>query len=60
MEFAALRDTGQEKSKVGTLNFRKAVFLLFSETPWETALRDQGAEQNWQIFRRLSIELKSS
>ena len=55
MEFAVLRDMGQAKSKVRTLNFRKANFQLFKElvnrTPWETALRDKGAEQSWQIFK---------
>ncbi|KFQ65391.1 hypothetical protein N335_01657, partial [Phaethon lepturus] len=49
------RDMGQAKSKVRTLNFRKAKFQLFRElvnrTPWETALRDKGAEQSWQIFK---------
>ena len=51
VEFAVLRDMGQAKSKVRTLNFRKAKFQLFKElvnrTPWETALRDKGAEQSW-------------
>jgi len=32
-----------------------ANFQLFKElvnrTPWETALRDEGAEQSWQIFK---------
>ncbi|OPJ66597.1 hypothetical protein AV530_016623 [Patagioenas fasciata monilis] len=55
MEFSVLRDVGQEKSKVRTLNFRKANFQLFKElvnrTPWETALRHKGAEQSWQIFK---------
>jgi len=55
VEFAGLRDKGQAKSKVRTLNFRKASFQLFKElvsrTPWETALRDKGAEQSWQIFK---------
>ena len=54
VEFAVLRDMGQAKSKVRTLSFRKANFQLFKElvnrTPCETALRDKGAEQNWQIF----------
>ncbi|KFM02997.1 hypothetical protein AS27_15497, partial [Aptenodytes forsteri] len=49
------RDMGQAKSKVRTLNFRKAKFQLLKElvnrTPWETALRDKGAEQSWQIFK---------
>ena len=55
LEFAVLRDMGWAKSKVRTLNFRKASFQLFKElvnrTPWETALRDKGAEQSWQIFK---------
>ncbi|GAB0186222.1 mitochondrial enolase superfamily member 1 [Grus japonensis] len=55
VEFTVLRDMGQVKSKGRTLNFRKANFQLFKElvnrTPWETALRDKGAEQSWQIFK---------
>ena len=51
VEFTVLKDTGQAKSKVRTLNFRKANFQLFKElvnrTLWETALRDKGAEQSW-------------
>ncbi|KFZ48948.1 hypothetical protein N338_11822, partial [Podiceps cristatus] len=42
---------------VRTLNFRKANFQLFKEivrrTPWETVLRDRGAEQSWQIFKEV-------
>ncbi|KFQ63524.1 hypothetical protein N334_07076, partial [Pelecanus crispus] len=49
------RDMGQVKSKVRTLNFRNAKFQLFKElvnrTLWETALRDKGAEQSWQMFK---------
>ncbi|KFP65292.1 hypothetical protein N322_12895, partial [Cariama cristata] len=48
-------DMGQAKSEVRTLNFRKANFQLFKDlvnrTPWETALRDNRAEQSWQIFK---------
>jgi len=55
VEFADLRDMGQAKSKVRTLNFRKAKFQLFkvlvSRTPWKTVLRDKGAEQSWQLFK---------
>ncbi|KFP56696.1 hypothetical protein N322_04880, partial [Cariama cristata] len=51
------RDVGQVKSKGRTLNFRKANYQLFKElvnrTPWETALRDKGAEQSWQIFKEI-------
>jgi len=43
------------RSIVRTLNSRKANFQLFKElvsrTPWETVLRDRGAEQSWQIFK---------
>ena len=47
---------GQVKSKVRTLNFRKENLQLFKELSqwdpsWETALRDEGAEQSWQIFK---------
>jgi len=55
VEFTVLRDTGQSKTKVRTLNFRKANFQLFKQLVnrilWETVLRDKGAEQSWQIFR---------
>ncbi|KAK4825362.1 hypothetical protein QYF61_026881 [Mycteria americana] len=62
VEFTVLRDMGQAKSKIRTLNFRKAKFQLFKElgnrTPWETALRDKGAEQSFpqsfkNAFRRV-------
>lgn len=43
VELAVLRDVGKAKSKVKTLNFRKASFQLFkklvSRTPWATAQR---------------------
>ncbi|KFQ90119.1 hypothetical protein N337_04750, partial [Phoenicopterus ruber ruber] len=49
------RDVGQAQSKVRTLNVRKVNFQRFQELvnrpPWETALRDKGAEQSWQIFK---------
>jgi len=50
-----LRATKQAKSKIGRLNFRKANLQLFKElvskNPWESVLRDKGAEQKWQIFK---------
>ncbi|KAK4806963.1 LOW QUALITY PROTEIN: hypothetical protein QYF61_027330 [Mycteria americana] len=55
VEFTVLRDMGQARSIVRTLNFRKANFQLFKElvssAPWETVLTDKGAEQSWQIFK---------
>ena len=55
VEFTVLRDTGQAKSEVRTLDFRKGKFQLFKElvskTSWETGIRDKGAEQSWQIFK---------
>jgi len=54
VEFTLLRYKGQVKSKVRTLNFRKTKFQPFqlvNRIPWETALRDKGAEQAWQIFK---------
>jgi len=55
LECAVLRDVGQAKSKVMTLNLRKAKFQLFKElvsrTPWERAFRHREAEQSQQIFK---------
>jgi len=55
VEFTVLRDMGKVRSIVRTANFRKASFQLFKElvsrSPWETVLRDRGAEQSWQIFK---------
>ena len=55
VEFTLLRNMGQGKSKVRTMNFRETNFQLFEElvnrTPWENAFRYKGAEQSWQIFR---------
>ncbi|KFQ50610.1 hypothetical protein N334_03009, partial [Pelecanus crispus] len=45
------KDMGKARSTVRTLNFRKANFQLFKETPWETIVRDRGTEQSWQIFK---------
>jgi len=51
VEFTVLRDMRKARSTVRTQNFRKAIFQLFRElvssTPWETVLRDRGAEQRW-------------
>jgi len=47
VEFTALRDKGQVKSKVKTLSFREANFQLFKESvsrpPWEMVLRLGGS-----------------
>jgi len=55
VEFTVLRDNGQVKSKVRTLDFRKTNFQLFKElvnkTSWETSLGDKGEEPSWQIFK---------
>lgn len=59
MEFTILRDMGQVKTWVTTLNFKSAKFQLFKElvngTPWETALRDKGAEQSRQLFKDIIL-----
>jgi len=59
VEFVVLRDKGQARSIIRTLSFRKANFQLFKEKvsriPWETVLKDRGAEQSW-LFK----ECKSS
>jgi len=63
VELTVLRDMGNARSIVRTLNSRKANFQLFKElvsrTPWEVVLRDRGAEQRGQTLRMLSIECKS-
>ena len=55
IEFMLQRDKRQAKSKIRTLNFRKADFQLFRELvnkiPWETGLMGKGTEQSWQIFK---------
>jgi len=50
VKFIVLTSMGQVKSKVRMLSFRKAKFQLFmglvNQIPWETAVRDKGAEQS--------------
>jgi len=52
---AHIRNIRHTESKIGKLNFRKAIFQLFrelvSKTPWESVLQDKGVEQSWQIFK---------
>lgn len=64
VDFAVLRDVGQVRSKVRPLNFRKANFQFFKElvnrVPWETALRDTGAELSWQIFTEVFHSSRAS
>ncbi|GAB0181507.1 hypothetical protein GRJ2_000616000 [Grus japonensis] len=59
VKFTILRDMGQMKSRVKTLNFRKANFQLFKElvdgTPWEIALRDKRAEETWKLFKDIFL-----
>lgn len=54
-----MRNMGQVKSRVRTLNFKRAKFQLFKKlvdaTPWETALRDKGAEQSQQLFKDIIL-----
>lgn len=55
VEFAVQRTKHEAQTKVRTLDFRKVKLQLFKElvsrTPCETALKDKGEEQNWQIFK---------
>ncbi|KFV00708.1 hypothetical protein N339_06110, partial [Pterocles gutturalis] len=48
------RNAGLAKSRVRTLNFRRANFQLFKELldgiPQETVLKGIGTEQSWQLF----------
>lgn len=47
----------QIRSKVGLLNFRKAKFQLLGELVGgilrETALRNEGVEESWQISKEV-------
>ncbi|KAJ7406970.1 hypothetical protein BTVI_64312 [Pitangus sulphuratus] len=60
VEFAVLRDMGQLKNKVRTLNFRKGNVQLFKElfsrNLWHTALRDRTGRS----LRTFSIEYQNS
>ncbi|KAJ7399577.1 hypothetical protein BTVI_114083 [Pitangus sulphuratus] len=55
VEFVDLRNVGEVRSEIRPLNFRKASCQRFrglvSGIPWETALRDKGVEQSWQILK---------
>lgn len=55
---------GHVKSRVSMQYFRKANFLLFEaamdETPWETALRDNEAEQSCQLFKDIFLRALDS
>lgn len=59
-----LRDISQVKSTVKTLKFRKANFQFFKElvdgTPWETALKDKGAEQSWKLFKNIFLRAQDT
>lgn len=52
VEFSILRGTRQIKSRVRTLKFRQVNFSLYRALvhgiPWETALRDKGANEIWE------------
>ena len=49
------RNAGISRSRVRTLNFRRASFWLLKELlsgiPWETVLKGIDTEQSWQLFR---------
>ena len=54
VEFVISRYMGLAKSKVRTLNFRKANFQLFKELVdnilLDAVLRDRASYQRWQLF----------
>ncbi|GAB0178027.1 hypothetical protein GRJ2_000268000 [Grus japonensis] len=62
VEFTILRNMGQLRSRIRTLNFRRTNFQLFKElvdgTPWETALRNKGAEQSYQLFKDVFLRMQ--
>ena len=59
VEFVISRDMGLSKSKVRTLNFRRANFQLFAELvdeiPWDTVLTDRGSDQRSQLFKDIFL-----
>lgn len=59
MEFSPLRGRGWVKSKVRTLNLRKANFQLFRslmhDILWETALRGKRVNGSWEIFKNIFL-----
>ena len=61
-EFIFLREMGQTKNKIESLNFRKANFQLYrklvkkkKKKKKEIVLMCRGAEQNCQIFNELFL-----
>ncbi|KAK4830418.1 hypothetical protein QYF61_011042 [Mycteria americana] len=64
VEFTVLRDMGQEKNKVSTLNFRKAKFQLFKELeigpPGKLPSGTREQNRAGRPLRTLSIKCKSS
>lgn len=58
VEFIISMDMGLEKHKVSNLNFQ-ANFKLFKdlgdEIPWNTFLRDKGAEKSWRLFENVFL-----
>lgn len=57
--FTIVRDMGQVKGRVRTINFMSANILLLKQlvdaTSWETAFRDKGAEQSRQLFNDILL-----
>ena len=62
VEFMLWRNMTQAKSKIRTLNFRKADFQLFrkliNRTSWKNVLMGKGAEQSWHIFKEAFLSLQ--
>ena len=56
------RNAGISRSRVRTLNFRRASFWLIKELlsgiPWETVLKDMGTEQSWQLFKDTHLRVQ--
>ena len=54
VESVIWRNAGISRSRVRTLNFRRASFWLLKELlsgiPWETVLKGIGPQQSWQLF----------
>lgn len=52
IEFKILREVSKTKSRIATVNFRRADFALFrnlGKIPWETALEDKEVQESWLV-----------
>ncbi|XP_068520926.1 uncharacterized protein [Anas acuta] len=62
VEFVISRDVGLAKSKVRTLDLRRANLQLLKELVeeilWDTVLRERGSDQIWQLFKDIFLSVQ--